>query len=151
MNMNETVWNQVLEKMASNLTKPSFETWIKPTSLHNVDEVNNILTIYSINEFSRDWIESRYQSLFEETIFEITNQKYRLIFLSDDSNTNKFQKESLASANSTDEQLLLAMSELNKITVPKNTVNLNVIKVMFRQIIENQQRTNELLEQLLNK
>ena len=151
MSMNETVWNQVLEKMSSQLSKPSFETWIKPTSLYHIDDENMVLTISCENQFARDWAESRYQSLFTKTIFEITNQTYRLIFRTDDSKETEIRNWGSKYVSSTSEQLLRTLSELNHIPSAKTYPDFDLILEMLKQMIKNQERTNELLEQLNQK
>ena len=34
----EDLWNQVLAKLETQLSGPTFETWIKPTQLQNLSE-----------------------------------------------------------------------------------------------------------------
>lgn len=68
--MNER-WLEVLKLIEGKLSKPSFETWLKATDAKI--EGNN-WTIIAQNEFSRDWLESRYMGLIEETIQELTSE-----------------------------------------------------------------------------
>lgn len=64
----ETLWHQVQEEMEPQMTKPSFETWLKPTKPWKFEE--NILYIEVPNEFARDLLESRYVSLIKQTLLK---------------------------------------------------------------------------------
>lgn len=54
----EAIWSKVQEEMEPLMTKPSFETWLKPTKPWKIEEGN--LYIEVPNEFARDLLESRY-------------------------------------------------------------------------------------------
>ncbi|MFZ3588483.1 DnaA N-terminal domain-containing protein [Bacillus sp. DJP31] len=69
------VWERVLYLIALEIAKPSFETWLKPTELIELNQELNQATINAGNEFARDWLESRYKSLLEKQIFNVTNKK----------------------------------------------------------------------------
>ncbi|GAW30215.1 chromosomal replication initiator protein DnaA [Carboxydocella sp. ULO1] len=60
------LWNEVLAIIAKEVSKPSFETWLKSTT--PIDLRNNIALIGVPNVFARDWLESRYSDLINETI-----------------------------------------------------------------------------------
>ena len=54
----QTVWTQVLDLLSKKLRKPSYETWIKPTSLIEIS--NNEAVIAVKNEFTRNFILQTY-------------------------------------------------------------------------------------------
>ncbi|AVX19220.1 MULTISPECIES: chromosomal replication initiator protein DnaA [Carboxydocella] len=60
------LWNEVLAIIAKEVSKPSFETWLKSTT--PIDLRNNVALIGVPNVFARDWLESRYSDLINETI-----------------------------------------------------------------------------------
>ncbi len=77
-----TLWEKTLESVASFLSKPSFETWLKPTKPLSFE--NNILTVEVPNDFARDWLESRYSPLLTATIKELVEEEVELKFVTPD-------------------------------------------------------------------
>ncbi|MGI6575129.1 MAG: chromosomal replication initiator protein DnaA [bacterium] len=70
MNDLDALWKKTLNKIENELSKPSFETWVKPTQPLQI--TNNTLIIAVPNEFARDWLETRYATIISETLQEIT-------------------------------------------------------------------------------
>jgi chromosomal replication initiator protein len=66
----DALWKKTLNKIENELSKPSFETWVKPTQPLQI--TNNTLIIAVPNEFARDWLETRYATIISETLQEIT-------------------------------------------------------------------------------
>ncbi|HEY9692036.1 MAG TPA: chromosomal replication initiator protein DnaA [Oculatellaceae cyanobacterium] len=54
----EQLWNQVLERLQLQLSRPTFETWIKTASAEQLD--NNCLVISTPNPFARNWLQKYY-------------------------------------------------------------------------------------------
>ncbi|NLC53374.1 MAG: chromosomal replication initiator protein DnaA [Firmicutes bacterium] len=54
----EAIWSKVQEEMEPLMTKPSYETWLKPAKPWKIEEGS--LYIEVPNEFARDLLESRY-------------------------------------------------------------------------------------------
>lgn len=75
----DTVWEKTLESIANLLSKPSFETWFKPTKPIALD--GNVLTIEVPNDFAREWLESRYTSLLSSTIRDLIEEEIELRFV----------------------------------------------------------------------
>ncbi|MEM9908587.1 MAG: chromosomal replication initiator protein DnaA [Cyanobacteria bacterium P01_D01_bin.44] len=63
----ESLWNQVLDRLKIQLSGPTFETWIKPARLQELTETS--LTISTPNPFARNWLQKHYIS----TISDITH------------------------------------------------------------------------------
>lgn len=76
-----TLWNDVLDQLKSKLSAPSFNTWLSPTVLRPFDPEDDKLDIEVQSEFSRDWIQGRYEQLISETIFKIIGKDYKLNFI----------------------------------------------------------------------
>ncbi len=74
-------WENILEKLKNELSKPSFDTWLSSTKL--IDFSNNKLTIGVVNEFAKDWLESRYSALIKSTVQNYLNAPVALIFVAD--------------------------------------------------------------------
>ncbi|WP_349409011.1 chromosomal replication initiator protein DnaA [Pseudalkalibacillus sp. SCS-8] len=73
------LWNKALGEIEKKLSKPSFETWLKSTTAHSLQ--NDTLVITAPNEFARDWLESRYSNLISETLDNITGTKLTVKFI----------------------------------------------------------------------
>lgn len=80
----ETVWEKTLESIANLLSKPSFETWFKPTKPISKD--GNILTIEVPNDFAREWLESRYAPLLTSTVRDLIEEEVELRFVTPEKN-----------------------------------------------------------------
>lgn len=74
-------WENILEKLKNELSKPSYDTWIASTRL--LDFTNNKLTIGVPNEFAKEWLENRYLGLIKTTIQNYLNSPVNLIFVAD--------------------------------------------------------------------
>ncbi|MGP4081282.1 chromosomal replication initiator protein DnaA [Pseudalkalibacillus sp. R45] len=73
------LWNKALAEIETKLSKPSFETWLKSTTAHSLQDDTLIIT--APNEFARDWLESRYSNLISETLDTITGTKLAVKFI----------------------------------------------------------------------
>ncbi|WP_279605526.1 DnaA N-terminal domain-containing protein, partial [Aetokthonos hydrillicola] len=54
----ESLWSQVLERLQLELSRPTFETWIKTASAERLE--NNSLVIRTPNPFARNWLQKYY-------------------------------------------------------------------------------------------
>jgi chromosomal replication initiator protein len=79
-----SLWEKALESIASFLSKPSFETWLKPTKPISLE--GNLLIIEVPNDFARDWLESRYAPLLTTTIRELVDEDLDLKFVTPNPN-----------------------------------------------------------------
>lgn len=74
------IWQQVLSEIEKKLSKPSFETWLKSTK--PVSLYNQTIMIEVPNDFTKDWLESRYKDLIIDIIRKITaNSEYQVNFV----------------------------------------------------------------------
>ncbi|WP_249872439.1 DnaA N-terminal domain-containing protein [Oceanobacillus saliphilus] len=67
------LWSEVLNKISEKISKPSFDTWFKNTTME-VEE--DTIKVYAANEFARDWLAHTYGELIPETVKEITGKTY---------------------------------------------------------------------------
>lgn len=79
MTKTKDLWDKALAHIQTRLSKPSFETWLKSTSATSLDD--DALLIIAPNEFTRDWLESRYSDLILETLYEITGKHLSIKFI----------------------------------------------------------------------
>lgn len=90
MNNLESIWEKTLESISPHLSKPSFETWLKPTKAISLE--GNVLVIEVPNDFARDWLESRYAPLLSSTIKELLDDDVELKFVTHDHQESETQK-----------------------------------------------------------
>lgn len=83
----EIIWNKVQEEMEPLMTKPSYETWLKPTRPWKVEEGN--LYIEVPNEFARDLLESRYAPSILSALRKYLPEDLQLKFVILKNNTNE--------------------------------------------------------------
>ncbi|MCU0568951.1 MAG: chromosomal replication initiator protein DnaA [Oculatellaceae cyanobacterium Prado106] len=62
-------WNQVLERLQLQLSRPTFETWIKSATAEELGE--NRLVICTPNPFARSWIQKYYIRTIAEVVEEL--------------------------------------------------------------------------------
>lgn len=73
------LWNEALALIEKKLSKPSYETWLKSTKAHSLQE--DTLVITAPNEFARDWLESRYAGIISEILYEVTGSELDVKFI----------------------------------------------------------------------
>ncbi|NER20662.1 MAG: chromosomal replication initiator protein DnaA [Symploca sp. SIO1C2] len=66
------LWDQVLERLQLQLSRPTFETWIKSTSAQELE--NNCLVIRTPNPFARNWLQKYYITTITEVVEEVLGQ-----------------------------------------------------------------------------
>lgn len=68
------IWQQTLLEVEKKLSKPSYETWIKPIQPLAIQD--NIFFISVPNDFSKNFIENRYSSLINSVLNNLTDSNY---------------------------------------------------------------------------
>ncbi|GAB4257001.1 chromosomal replication initiator protein DnaA [Thermincola ferriacetica] len=72
------IWQKTLNAIAKQVSKPSFETWLK--YIKPVNFVNETMIIEVPNDFAKDWLESRYTDLIKSILSDILNKEVRVTF-----------------------------------------------------------------------
>ncbi len=67
----DILWNQVLERLQLELSRPTFETWIKTASADRLE--NNCLVICTPNPFARNWLQKYYINTIANVVQDILN------------------------------------------------------------------------------
>ncbi|BAY10469.1 chromosomal replication initiator protein DnaA [Calothrix sp. NIES-2098] len=65
----EHLWSQVLERLQLELSRPTFETWIKTASAERLE--NNCLVICTPNPFARNWLQKYYINTIANVVQDI--------------------------------------------------------------------------------
>ncbi len=89
------LWDNTLEKIKEKISKPSFETWLKATKAHSLND--NTLTITAPNEFARDWLENQYEGMIVETLYEVTGAELNTRFIIPENKEDSLEDVKLAS------------------------------------------------------
>lgn len=89
------IWQQTLLEVEKKLSKPSYETWIKPIKPLVIQD--DIFFISVPNDFSKNFIENRYCSLINSVLNTLTDVKcfVKLVIDTEDNNPEepKFEEE----------------------------------------------------------
>jgi chromosomal replication initiator protein len=65
----ENFWNQVLEQLQLQLSRPTFETWIKPATIERLED--QCLVICTPNPFARNWLQKYYVKTIADVVQEL--------------------------------------------------------------------------------
>ncbi|WP_008319045.1 chromosomal replication initiator protein DnaA [Leptolyngbya sp. PCC 6406] len=63
------LWDEVLERLQTQLSHPTFETWIKPARVQNLSE--EALVITTPNPFARNWLQKHYLGTISSAVAEV--------------------------------------------------------------------------------
>ena len=81
------IWAEVQKSLQRNLSKPSFETWIRPAKFSCYE--NGSLTLLAPNVFASDYLRKNYCETIEKAAEKITGEPVKVIFKSDKSFSNE--------------------------------------------------------------
>ncbi|MCJ7843499.1 chromosomal replication initiator protein DnaA [Lederbergia sp. NSJ-179] len=73
------LWDQVLLRIEEKVSKPSFDTWLRFTKAHTLQDDTMIVT--APNEFARDWLEGHYTQLIAGLLYEIIGEDLNVKFI----------------------------------------------------------------------
>ena len=69
----EDLWNEVLTKLETQLSSPTFETWIKPTRIQALSERE--LVLLTDNPFARNWLQKHYLNQITDVATEVLGRE----------------------------------------------------------------------------
>ncbi|MBZ4687620.1 MAG: chromosomal replication initiator protein [Clostridia bacterium] len=78
----EDIWDKTMDILKNELSKPSFDTWLKGTKLTSLQNNTAIITVP--NEFVFEWVKSRYYNLIKNTLcllLEMDDSELKLDFI----------------------------------------------------------------------
>jgi chromosomal replication initiator protein len=73
------VWRAVLGELQVSLSPANYETWLKDTTLAEIDESR--FRIAAPNGFARDWLDNRYRTLVSQTLARVVGGSVQVEFV----------------------------------------------------------------------
>ncbi len=137
MQATNSLWAEVQQLLQKNLSKPSFETWIRPAKFNCFE--NGLLTLIAPNSFASDWLRKNYCETIEKAAEEICGHNVKVIFKSQ-TNINNFSesKDKLQEKNINIQEKSFSNNQDNtpaSINRSKNPNSLNLRYVFNRFVV----------------
>ena len=129
------IWAEVQQLLQKNLSKPSFETWIRPAKFNCFE--NGLLTLITPNNFTSDWLRKNYSETIEKAAEEICGHNVKVVFKSEtniNNNSNSSDSVSLQNINSQSKSFSTNQGN-NLISRSKKSHSLNTRYVFKRFVV----------------
>ncbi|NLC11758.1 MAG: chromosomal replication initiator protein DnaA [Firmicutes bacterium] len=88
-----SLWDLTLDEIKKNLSKPSFETWIKSTRPLAIHE--STLLIEVPNKFTKEWLRNQYRDLVLEAVQRATGKNLNVRFVSSQGIENRKETDDI--------------------------------------------------------
>lgn len=75
------VWNATLGELQLQMTKATFDTWVKPTFALAFDETSAMLTVGVRNAYAKQWLENRLYGIIERTLNHVLGHPASAVFV----------------------------------------------------------------------
>jgi chromosomal replication initiator protein len=75
------VWQAALSELQLQMTKATFDTWVKPTFALALDVEKNILVVGVRNAYAKQWLENRLYGMIERTLHHVLGQAAEIRFV----------------------------------------------------------------------
>jgi chromosomal replication initiator protein len=72
----DQLWSQVLERLQLQLSRPTFETWIKTAIAEQLE--NDCLVIRTPNPFAKNWLQKYYIKTIADVVQDILGQRVEI-------------------------------------------------------------------------
>jgi len=126
------IWTEVQKSLQENLSKPSFETWIRPAKFSRFE--NGLLTLITPNSFSSDWLRKNYCETIEKAAEKVCGEPVKVQFKSENGiNTENFTNNNLNDNNPS--SLQESVNQQKNITKKISTPRLNLRYVFNRFVV----------------
>ncbi len=129
------IWAEVQLLLQKNLSKPSFETWIRPAKFNCFE--NGLLTLITPNNFTSDWLRKNYSETIEKAAEEICGHNVKVVFKSEiniNNNSNAPDSVNLQNINSKSKSFSISQGN-NLINRSKKSHSLNTRYVFKRFVV----------------
>lgn len=74
----DSLWDQVLERLQIQLSRPTFETWIKTATAEQLE--NDRLVVCTPNPFARNWLQKYYIKTIADVVHDIVGRPIEIHF-----------------------------------------------------------------------
>ena len=132
MQTKNLIWAEVQKSLQRNLSKPSFETWIRPAKFMCFE--NGLLTLVAPNSFSSDWLRKNYCETIEKAAEEVCGEPVKVIFKSENSTNTDIQSSNQSNSNKSSSGLAANQTK-SLIKKTKITPYLNLRYVFNRFVV----------------
>ncbi|MBN2005775.1 MAG: hypothetical protein JXA21_20630 [Anaerolineae bacterium] len=68
----QTLWQQTLKELELQMTRGTFDTWLRGSECSAYDEDSHVITVAVKNHYAIEWLENRLYSMIERTLHRIT-------------------------------------------------------------------------------
>ena len=129
------IWAEVQQLLQKNLSKPSFETWIRPAKFNCFE--NGLLTLITPNNFTSDWLRKNYSETIEKAAKEICGHNVKVVFKSEiniNNSSNSSDSVNLQNINSQSKSFSINQGN-NLINRSKKSHSLNTRYVFKRFVV----------------
>ncbi len=129
------IWAEVQQLLQKNLSKPSFETWIRPAKFNCFE--NGLLTLITPNNFTSDWLRKNYSETIEKAAEEICGHNVKVVFKSETNiNDNSMTPDFVSQQNINSHSKSLSKSQVNNlVNRSKKSHSLNIRYVFKRFVV----------------
>ncbi len=129
------IWAEVQQLLQKNLSKPSFETWIRPAKFNCFE--NGLLTLITPNTFTSDWLRKNYSETIENAAEEICGHNVKVVFKSETNiNNNSNSSDSVSQQNINSQSKSFSINQGNNlINRSKKSHSLNTRYVFKRFVV----------------
>ena len=129
------IWAEVQLLLQNNLSKPSFETWIRPAKFNCFE--NGLLTLITPNNFTSDWLRKNYSETIEKAAEEICGHNVKVVFKSETNiNNNSNSSDSVSQQNINSQSKSFSTNQGNNlINRSKKSHSLNTRYVFKRFVV----------------
>ncbi len=134
MQATNPIWAEVQQLLQKTLSKPSFETWIRPAKFNCFE--NGLLTLIAPNTFSSDWLRKNYCVTIEKAAKDICGHDVKVVFKSETnisstfSNKDKSDEQKVNNKTKSNSNISQEISSKNRLKNP-NGLNLRYVFKRF--------------------
>ncbi len=87
------IWQATLSEVEKQVSKPSFETWLKTTRPVSLN--NGTLVISVPNDFTKDWLQNHYAQLIVKALRDVSDNACSVHFITPRLNQDETEEESI--------------------------------------------------------